>query len=368
MESAKKNQTFVFIYAICIIMVLDGHTGGRIGILSSIFPYDSFFMPLFVFSSGYFYRQRSLRNTIIHKAKRLLVPYFLFDMTMVLFVSRITDFLFHTNWHRNISIFSIIRALFDKPTTPINAPAWFVVMLFWVSISYAIVRSLFPPHTISDYVLTLLFFATGLISLYVCTHHSGQEDVKWYAIRFVCRTLFYTQFYHMGFLFKNHFEVFIKGISRYPICLACIAINVVLVLMFGNKINFYSTFYMKSFNSIILPLATSITGILFYYEVASFMAETIGENKLVSFVARNTFVIMQVHMLFANIPNFYIYYAIQRGSQSYASFPIDTYINSVWTRYSPNSNLIGFFCGLIGSLLAAYFLEVIRRKKMSESF
>ena len=30
-------------------MVIDDHVGSRVGILSSIFPYDSFFMPMLVF-------------------------------------------------------------------------------------------------------------------------------------------------------------------------------------------------------------------------------------------------------------------------------------------------------------------------------
>ena len=359
MRPVKKNQTFVYIYAICIIMLIDGHSGNRIGILSSIFPYDSFFMPLFVFSSGYFYRKRPLQSIVLRKLKRLVVPYLIYDSIMVLFVSRITDLLFRTNWHRNISLKSIIRLVFDKPTTPINGPAWFVIMLFWVSISYAIVRTIFPLSKNHDYSLLFLFCIIGLISVHVCIHYTDSDDIKWFVIRFICRTLFYMQFYHIGYMFRNYFETFLKKRSRYLICSLCVAINLVLVLLYGSKINFYSTYYMKSFNFTLLPFVTSITGIAFYYEVASFFADAIGNNKIVSFIGRNTFTILQVHMLFVNVPNYYIYYAIRYGSQKYNDFPINEYINSIWVRYSPNSKLVGFFCGLIGSILVAYFLERI---------
>ncbi len=56
-------------------MVIDDHAGTRIGFLSSFFPYNSFYIPLFVFISGYFYRKMPIADNIRHKAKRLLLPY-----------------------------------------------------------------------------------------------------------------------------------------------------------------------------------------------------------------------------------------------------------------------------------------------------
>lgn len=368
MESAKKNQTFVYIYTICILMVVDGHCGTRINILSNIFPYDSFFMPLFVFASGYFYRNKPLKDIISSKVRRLLIPYCIYDLVMALFISRITDFFFHTNWHRNISINSIIQAIFDTPTTPVNKPAWFVVMLFWVSITYAIIKSTFHPTVFRDSISTLLFCIIGILCVSFCTHYTTTEGRRWLVIRFICRTLFYMQFYHLGYMFRNYYETILKKQSRYLVCSLCLAVNVVLVLLYGGKLNFYSTYFMKSFNSDILPFVTSFTGIVFYYEVASFLAETIGENRTISFIGRNTFVILQFHMLFANIPNYYIYHAILHGSQKYNDFPVDTFVNSIWTRYNSNTNLIGFFCGLIGSLLIAFLLEAIIHKIKSSKF
>ena len=53
-----RNQTFQYLEALAIIMVIDDHVGTRIGFLSSIFPYNSFYMPLLVFISGYFIRSQ----------------------------------------------------------------------------------------------------------------------------------------------------------------------------------------------------------------------------------------------------------------------------------------------------------------------
>ena len=54
MSVKKRNMTFNCLQALLILMVIDDHVSSRIGLLTSIFPYDSFFMPFFVFISGYF--------------------------------------------------------------------------------------------------------------------------------------------------------------------------------------------------------------------------------------------------------------------------------------------------------------------------
>lgn len=60
LKQKSRNQTFQWLETLAIIMVIDDHVGNRIGILSSIFPYDLFFMPMLVFVSGYFFKERSI--------------------------------------------------------------------------------------------------------------------------------------------------------------------------------------------------------------------------------------------------------------------------------------------------------------------
>ena len=121
---------------------------------------------------------------------------------------------------------------------------------------------------------------------------------------------------------------------------------------------------MNSFNFWYLPLITSITGIVFYYELMEFLSRKIGQNKVIDFISRNTFVIMQVHLLFLNIPNFYVYLKIKNGSNLYSDFNMTEFINGAWVRYSSNTRLIGFFLGVIGSLLVAYIIESMKNSNI----
>lgn len=75
-----RNQTFQWLEALAIIMVIDDHVSTRVGILSSVFPYNSFYMPMLVFISGYFFKDRRLGEGIQHKALHLLVPYIIWSL------------------------------------------------------------------------------------------------------------------------------------------------------------------------------------------------------------------------------------------------------------------------------------------------
>ena len=83
---------------------------------------------------------------------------------------------------------------------------------------------------------------------------------------------------------------------------------------------------------------------------------------MIDFIAENTFTIMSVHLLFCNIPNFYAYFQYQTGNPLYADFPVELFVDNAWVRYSMNTRLIGFFCGLIGSLLIAYIIGILKQK------
>lgn len=352
-----KNQTFVYLYALAIIMVIDDHCGTCIGINSKLFPYNSSYMPLFVFCSGYFFKQRKPEDAIAQKIRRLLIPYIIYDAVMT-GLACIVDSTFHTKWYRSVTVNSIVRMLAGHPTTDLNGAAWFAIMLFWVSVIYLflydLAKKLVRQDARRDCLLTGLFTMCAFASLYICIY---KPDYVSQPVRWGCKTAFFLQFYHLGHMFRTYFETILQKQSKSLVCLSCIVINGILIILFGDAITFPATVGMKNFHYITLPLVTSITGILFYYEVMSFLAENIGERKAVSFISNNTFVIMQVHLLFVNIPNLYMYYAVTHGSAKFQDFPTDAVMYSTWERYGPRSNLIAFFCGVFGSLLVAYAIE-----------
>ena len=87
-QRTKSNKKFMLLSAIGIVMVADQHTFTAFNIFGKFLPYNSFFMPMFVFISGYFNKVNSdtrLSSYVGKKIRSLLVPYAGLSMTVFFF-------------------------------------------------------------------------------------------------------------------------------------------------------------------------------------------------------------------------------------------------------------------------------------------
>ena len=76
---SKSNKKFMVLSAIGIFMVVDHHTFTAFNLFGDFIPYNSFFMPMFVFISGYFNKVDGTTNLWTYlkkKVRTLLVPFF----------------------------------------------------------------------------------------------------------------------------------------------------------------------------------------------------------------------------------------------------------------------------------------------------
>lgn len=362
MKTKERNFTFDLLYALAIIMVVDDHTKSQLGILKGIFPYDSFFMPLFVFASGYFYKKQEIIKNVKHKSKKILLPYIIWNIVM-LGITVIIDAVIGTNWSNGVDKWKILRSFFIGSLVTTNGPSWFVIMLFWVSVLYNLIRNIIKPNKINDCILTAVSIIAGLISVYLCSiGWNKKSDV----VLFILRTVFYIQFYHLGYIFKEYIENKIKNANKYLICSICIVINVILIAIYGDKVNFYSTSDMRGFSYWYLPIITSITGITFWYIVMDYLASKIKSSKIVTLMAKNTFVIMETHLLFANILNIMFFVCKKIGIKYFEKFNTKAFINSAWNgaAWGMNSRfgIIGFLLGISLSVLTVVVLNKIKER------
>ena len=131
--------------AIGIIMVVDSHTWGTFNLFANFFPFNSFFMPMFVLISGYFNRvdnKTNLWKYTLKKVKTLLIPYWVVSALAILLewlmlcykTEAIQPFLFDYRAKAFLNTFT------SGEITTIALPMWFAPMLFAVQVVYAIMK------------------------------------------------------------------------------------------------------------------------------------------------------------------------------------------------------------------------------------
>lgn len=351
-----KNLTFQFLKAILIVMVIDCHSGSRLGLFASIFPYDSFFMPLFVFCSGYFYKKRPFFTDCWRKFKSLLVPYIVWSVLSNLFCYLLQK-LNIVYWYKP-TIQNFARLLWVDPISTINGAGWFALMLFHVAVIYSLLRNTILKDSVrSDYLFLLASIVLGMGAVFLCME--GRNAL--YELNALFRAVFFLQFFHIGYMFRRYWEPIIQHFSKFYICCLCVLINEVLIGFYGSDILFCATAYMESFNSWFLPLITSVTGGLFWYTISSFLAQTVKSVTLVNFVADNTFNIMMSHLFFLCIPTFCILFSIKSGHNPCPDYDIAPFLKNAWNKYTPGMWLIDFFLGLLGSLAFSYLIQLFKK-------
>lgn len=354
----EKNICFQYLKALLILMVIDDHVGSRIGLFTNIFPYNSFYMPFFVIISGYFYKKRPVVENLKKRTLRLLVPYILWSLVCNL-LAYILYLAEKVNWYDPITPRSIVRLMIFRPLSELAEPGWFVIMLFYVAVCYNLLRVIVNKESILvDTLILVACLCAGCVALVVSMGGYAYDRPVLIAI---LRFFFYLQFYHVGVMFRNYGEVAIKKCNGIVICILCVAFNATLIYLLKLDINFLSTEGMRFFNSWYLPVITSITGGLFWYEVIGFISSKLGDIKPISFLADNTFTIMFIHMVFINIPNFYVYHQVENGNNAFADFDVNTFLSTAWYRYNADVRLVAFICGVVGSVAVAYCVSRVKK-------
>lgn len=296
-EGRKSNKAFMLLSALGIIFVVDVHLGQPLAILTNIFPYDSFFMPMFAFISGYFFKElhcQTWKDVLCYslaKMRKLFIPY----LGWVVFYNCLSAVLFHMGiW--NIQGLSLRDLVYGVVTTGVtsafNSPAWFAPLLFGVSVTFCVVRRMF--HKIwNDHVFLAIFLGIGIAVAEVA---GNGFDVP--LLYMVLKVPFFLQFYYIGLYFRKYWEFWFDRCHIILICLVAVAINRILISHYGNAVEFPLCSAMAGFHSgnPLMPLITSVTGTAFWLKISKALVPMLGHNRLVNYISDNTFFIMTHHI------------------------------------------------------------------------
>lgn len=234
------DKRIMIMQCLGIIMVILGHSGDALPILSSWFPYYSFHMPLFIFISGYLYKKEQedfLLEYIWKKFKHLIVPFYCW----LVIYGLITNILISSNlisYGEKITLHNF----WIYPWTygckySFTAAWWFVPTLFLCQIVNIICRKLTKAskNMLREYLLLGVFLAMGIFMVEFSRKAGGMYGGKMNQFQMaVAKIGFLLPFFQIGNLFDLKFGDIIDKMKSYFIYPFIFCIQLVLLLLWGG--------------------------------------------------------------------------------------------------------------------------------------
>lgn len=189
-------------------------------------------MPLFTVISGYLFsgqlfkqRYSSFTNLIIQKAKRLLMPYYIFTVLFMITTNNINFAPFYTGgyWH-----------------------LWYLPMLFWCFIFTFFFHKIVSQNKRIEFSLLLVFFVLALIDKFLPAFMGLYNVSKWY------------YWFYIGYIIKHYESYIFPAIKRYHLIYAGI------VIYFITGILLYSEYGKNTVYGIV---ASTVAIIIIWYIV-----------------------------------------------------------------------------------------------------
>ena len=302
-DKTEYNITFGILTGTAIVMVVAGHLGYGVLTVGDLFPYYSFHVPLFMFISGYFYKEVGKGQTfgyVKKKVCRLLVPYLLWNLVYGLLAWLLRGYGFSMG--EEISVRTLFLAPFMHGYQFIyNYAAWFVPVLLVIEMMNLLMRficgwSFEKLSRRRDEGGNLEWFylagslAIGMIV--VCLAIGGHV---WGDYKAAGRILFLYPSYQMGQFYKKKLE---KHDTMGNLVYFAIVMGVQTLLQIGcNGLAFSSVWGTGFANGPLVPYVTIVTGIAFWLRIAKVAAPVIGRSRVIRFLGQNTYTVMMHHVL-----------------------------------------------------------------------
>ena len=290
--SEKENRQFRILSALGIIFVVAGHLGYNVFDMGGLFPYYSFHVFIFLFVSGYFYREdaeKDILGYIVRKSRTLMLPYFLWN----LFYGILTQILHAVGFSigEGLSLNTLFVAPFISGHQFLyHFPSWFVPILFLIEVVNVLIRKVLGLlHLKNEW----LIFA-GCLVLGMITVQLAIDGRVWGLYKLPGRILFMLPGFQMGRIYKEKLESHDR-ISDGVYFLIVIGIQI-LISVFCAGLAFGAVWVGSFANGPVVPYLTVITGIAFWLRIAKMIDFIPYVSEKLVYIGRNTYSVMMHHV------------------------------------------------------------------------
>ena len=297
-------MTFCILSALAIIMVVAGHLGYSILTLGELFPYYSFHIPLFMFISGYFYRESEEEHPVYYikkKVFRLFVPYLIWNLIYGIIASAMRTCGFAMG--EAVSFRTLLTEPFLHGYQFIyNYASWFVPVLFVVEILNLFARLIlgkigklaFFKHSgwlaATEWIMLVGSLIVGMVTVQLAIGGHVWGDYK-----AAGRILFLFPCYQMGRFYHEKLEKH-DTLGNLPYFAIVLTVQAFLNICCGG-LGFSSVWCTGFANGPVIPYVTSVTGIAFWLRIARVLTPVAGDSREARYLGRNTYAVMMHHVM-----------------------------------------------------------------------
>lgn len=360
-ESEKNNFTFKLIYAIGIIFVVAGHCkNGGISIFYEWFPIYSFHLALFMFSSGYFYKEKSEENILGYigkKIKRLVIPLYVWNIIYGFFVqfTRIKGFAIG----ENLNLYNIVISPWTHGQVfEYNLCLWYVATLFLVEVFNIFFRVLLKKvHLKNEYIVFCIYLVLGMIGMYSVSLNYIKG--AWLILN---RFLYFLPFYGFGILYKRKLEKY--DTAKNLFYFATIIIIQLIIIIINKKSIVFTVCWLNDMKyPFYFPILIGFTGIAFWFRICKILTPALKDSKTINIIANNTYAIM-THQFIGFFTVKYIFGELSKVSTYFKGFDWYRFKTDIWYYFIPQQInqwlIIYLMAGIFIPILISYILKKLK--------
>ncbi|MBO7502538.1 MAG: acyltransferase [Paludibacteraceae bacterium] len=295
-ENMQRNRPVDILRMIAILLVVMRHTAATPGAawLSHLFPVYSYHLALFLFVSGYLFRDMEwsgFGRFVWKKTRNLLLPFLGWNIVYAGIVTLINlrhpvDYLPPTSqvW--------TFHALLVEPFISghqyiLNLATWFIGMFYLALLVYGLLY-MFARH-IPDWAVLILYALVALAGLYSASLPLTGRG--WMVVQRIAYTLFFLQ---LGRCFRLYIEPRLSWGNIGWFMLFILALWAPVMI---NGDHMYVLAFMNYDGHVLRPLLAGMFGCLFWMLASMVIARYVRSSKVEQLVSRNTWAIMTHHLL-----------------------------------------------------------------------
>lgn len=336
MNVNKVDYRFKLLYFFGIIFVIAGHcNNGGISLFYDWFPVYSFHLGLFVFCSGYLYKECSDHGFWAYftkKFNKLIVPLYLYNIIYGLIVSFLSFKGFTIGTGGNFIAKLLWLPITDGHQFIYNMGGWFVIPLFMVQIFTVCFRKIlhkfFAKFKFKEFIFFIVYLILGILGVYIA---SKGYNTGLYLV--LVRFLYFLPFMGLGLFYKTVVEKY-DNLSNLKYFSIIFSIALVVIYIVG-KFPTYTPSWCNNFvHGPFMPFIVGYLGIFFWLRIAKILSTVIGKSAFVNLVAEHTYSIMINQLMgFMLLKTFFA--IINKLTGLCRNFDWKLYKNSIWYMYLP---------------------------------